>query len=71
MKPMFWCMLFVVLGTFSCGMKKVDVYYPKMHYTPMTLDQADKRVIYLEWGNSLVYAGKMQTNTEVVKGKTN
>ncbi|NPV39650.1 hypothetical protein BREVNS_1437 [Brevinematales bacterium NS] len=71
MKRYFVLLVFLVMAIFGCGMKKTDIYYPKAHYTQMTLDQADKKVIYVDWGNPLVYAGKMQTNSEVVKGKTN
>ncbi|URA10511.1 hypothetical protein [Thermospira aquatica] len=61
----------MVLLVFGCGSKKEELYYPKTHFTKMTLDQADKKVVYLDWGTPLVYAGSMQTNLEESKGKTN
>ncbi|MCX7883168.1 MAG: hypothetical protein N2314_08110 [Brevinematales bacterium] len=61
----------VVLMGVGCSLGGKDVYYPKAHFTQMTLDQADKKVVYLDWGKPLVYAGKTQTNQEVVKDKTN
>ncbi len=60
-----------VLVLFGCGKRVEDVYYPRTHFTQMTLDQANKKVVYLDWGTPLVYAGAMQTNIEESKGKTN
>jgi hypothetical protein len=66
-------LFFLVTGVVltGCGRKALEMYYPKAHFTKMVLDQADKKVVYLEWGVPLAYAGKVQTNYEEVKGKSN
>lgn len=72
MKYYIWLVCLVAaLIIFGCGQQNNLLYYPLSHYTQMTLDQADKKVVYLDWGEVLVYNGKMQTNTEIVKDKTN
>jgi len=71
MKRYFSLVMIGVMLIMGCGQKKQDVYYPLSHFTPMILDQVDKKVVYLDWGEPLVYAGKMVTNTELVKGQSN
>lgn len=63
--------LVVVVVGVGCATKKRDVYYPKSHFTQVTLDTAKKEVVSVDWGIPLLYAEQTQTNQEVVKGKTN
>ncbi len=55
----------------SCNIGGKEIYYPLSHYTLMTLDTPTKKVVYLDWGFPLVYAGSIKTNIEVKGNKTN